>query len=290
MLVIGAMPEKPLSPVPGSHGYVDVDGIRAHYVVAGNGPPVVLLHGLGASVVAWRDNIMPLAARFTVYAVDIPGHGDSAKPSMAYTLDEGVDFVTGFLDAMGLETAALVGNSMGGLIALRAALEHSDRVSHLVLVDTAGLGREVSLFLRLMSVPLLGEVLERSSAKGAEAMLRVVFSGRDLITPELTDELTRVRTSPGAKRAVLRMLRHGVGFRGVRPHVRFEDRLAGLSAPVLVVWGEEDRVFPVTQAVDAARDAPSVRLAVIPGCGHWPQMERAEEFNNLLLDFLEREG
>ena len=81
-----------------------------------------------------------------------------------------------------------------------------------------------------------------------------------------------------------------MGFRGVRPHVRFEDRLAGLSAPVLVVWGEEDRVFPVTQAVDAARDAPSVRLAVIPGCGHWPQMERAEEFNNLLLDFLEREG
>jgi pimeloyl-ACP methyl ester carboxylesterase len=280
------MPETPLGTVPGSHKYVDVDGIRAHYVVAGDGSPVVLLHGLGASVVAWRDNIAPLAGRFTVYAVDIPGHGDSAKPRMAYTLDQGVDFLTSFLDAVGVPAAAFVGNSMGGLIALRTAMERPERASHLVLVDSAGLGREVSPFLRLMSAPLLGEVLERSSAKGTEAMLRVVFSQRDFITPELVDELTRTRASPGAKRAVLRMLRHGVGFRGVRPTVRFEDQLPGLSVPVLVVWGEKDRVFPVAQAIGAARASPSVRLAVFPGCGHWPQMERAAEFNDLLLDFL----
>ena len=209
---------------------------------------------------------------------------------MAYTLDEGVDFLTGFLNAAGIPATALVGNSMGGLIALRAAMERPDRVSHLVLVDTAGLGREVSPFLRLMSVPLLGEVLEPSTAKGTEAMLRVVFSRRDLITHELVDELTRTRTSPGAKRAVLRMLRHGVGFGGVRRRVRLRDQLPGLSAPVLVVWGEEDRVFPVAQAIDAARDAPTIRLAVFPGCGHWPQMERAAEFNDLLLNFLGQQG
>lgn len=274
--------------VPGSHEYIDVDGIRTHYFVAGGGPAVVLLHGLGASVVAWRDNIGPLADRFTVYAVDIPGHGDSAKPRMAYTLDQGVDFLTGFLDAVGVATAALIGNSMGGLIALRTAIEHPGRVSHLVLVDSAGLGREVSPYLRLMSLPLLGEAIERSSNRGTEAMLRVVFARQDLITPELVEELTRTRASHGAKRAALRMLRHGVGVRGVRPRIRLEHRLPELSVPVLVAWGEEDRIFPVAQAIDAAHGSPSIQLAVFPKCGHWPQMEGTAEFNDLLLDFLGR--
>ena len=260
--------------------------MRTHYIVAGEGPPLVLLHGLGASVVAWRDNIAPLAERFTVYAVDIPGHGDSEHPNIRYTLEEAVSFTAGFLDGVGAPSAALVGNSMGGLIALRTALAFPARVSHLVLVDTAGFGREVSVFVRLASLPLLGRVIESGSVRGTRAVLRQVLADPTLVTPELVEEFARVRSMPGAKDAVLKVLRHGVGVAGVRRKHRLLDRLRDLTMPLLTVWGEDDHIFPVAHAYAAARYAPDARLEVFSGCGHWPMMERADAFNALLTDFL----
>ena len=178
------------------------------------------------------------------------------------------------------------GTPWGGLIALRVALEFPRRAYHLVLVDTAGLGREVSVFLRLASLPFLGEIIEDPSPKGTRGMLKVVLFSDDLITEELVEELVRARSSPGAKRAVLRMLRRGVGLRGIRPEHWLQGRIRELSMPVLLVWGEQDRVFPVDQARRAAQMSPSAQLVVFPECGHWPQMEHAAAFNSLLVGFL----
>ena len=122
------------------HRFVTVDGIRTHYVAAGEGEPLLLLHGLGASLMAWALNIEPLSQKFSVYAIDIPGHGDSEKPDIDYQLPTAVDFVREFMNVLGIERASIAGSSMGGMIALRTAVEFPELVDRLVLVDAAGLG------------------------------------------------------------------------------------------------------------------------------------------------------
>jgi 4,5:9,10-diseco-3-hydroxy-5,9,17-trioxoandrosta-1(10),2-diene-4-oate hydrolase len=269
------------------HHDVTVEGLRIHYVVAGQGPPVVLVHGLGVSLATWGENLGPLSQRYTVYALDIPGHGDSDKtPPGGYTLEAGVRWFVGFLDALSLSQAALVGNSLGGLLALKTALDRPERVTRLVLVDAAGLGREVAIFLRLASLPLMGTLLEQPVFGGVRDLLRrIVYNGR-AISPELVRELERVRSSPGARQAELHIVRHGVNLRGVRRHAQLLQRLPELRPPVLLVWGLQDPIFPVNHAYAAFRALPRARLVVYPECGHWPQIERAEEFNRVVAEFL----
>ena len=168
--------------------YVDGNGMNVYYTKAGDGPPVVLLHGLGASHLTCQENIEALATHFTVYAMDIPGHGDSVK--------EGVSFTFESLDAMGLSSAALVGNLMGGLIALKSALAEPERITHLVLIDTAGFGKEIAPFLRLMSLPFVGELAEKQAARSTANMLRQIFAGKNIATEALIAELVRIRSLP----------------------------------------------------------------------------------------------
>ena len=271
----------------GRHEHVDVNGMDIHYVVAGDGPPIVFLHGLGASHVTWQENIGPLAERFTVYAPDIPGHGDSVKYGVEYTTDSGVAFALGFLDAVGAPAAALAGSSMGGLIALLTALRHPDRVTHLLLINSAGFGREIAPYLRLMSLPLLGELLEGPPHRSAKAMMLMVF-GRHKERPEaLFQDLVRTRSLPGGRAAVLKSLRQGVNVFGVkRPH-RLLYRLRELTMPLMIVWGARDPVFPAGHAHAAAESAPGRRLLFFPDAGHWPHMEEAERFNAAVTAFLQ---
>ena len=146
--------------LPGeSRHVVRVGGINTHYVVAGDGRPLLLFHGLGASVVTWRDNIGPLSKAFRVYAVDLPGHGDSDKPDIDYATDTMVQFVKDFIESLNLERPAIIGSSVGGALALMTALRHPDLVSGLVLVDSASLGRELSLIHTPGIYPLAGRVL-----------------------------------------------------------------------------------------------------------------------------------
>ena len=273
-------------PSEARHHDVTVEGLRTHYVAAGQGPPILLLHGLGASAIVWRENIDALSMHYAVYALDLPGHGDSDKPAASYTVQIGVRVLIGFLDALGLAQAALVGSSMGGALAVATALEHPQRVSRLVLVDAAGLGREVAPYLRVGSLPLVGEVFNRPWFGMTNKMLRGVFHNKRLATVELEEELERTRSSPGARQAELRILRHGVNLLGVRPHTVFQGRLPALKMPVLLVWGARDTVLPVAHAYAAFRMLSTARLVVYPDCGHWPQMERAAEFNRMVGEFL----
>ena len=268
------------------HRFVTVNGIRTHYVAAGKGDPLLLLHGMGASLMAWALNIEPLSHKFSVYAIDIPGHGDSDKPDLDYLLPTAVDFVREFMNVLGIERASLAGNSMGGMIALRTAVDFPELVDRLVLVDAAGLGREVAWFIRAMSLPLVGELIENPSPRNTRALLKRIFYNPDLLQESLIRELLRTRILPGSKRAVLRIIRGSIGLRGLHSKWMMADELGQLNSPVLLVWGAQDRILPVSHATDAAQRAPQVSLSIYEECGHWPQMEKGQEFNRLALEFL----
>lgn len=274
--------------LPGESRYVRVGNIDTHQVVAGEGPPLLLLHGLGASVITWRDNIGPLSRAFRVYALDLPGHGDSDKPDIDYSADTVVQFLLGFVESLGIERPRMIGNSIGGALALITALRYPDLVDGLVLVDSGGLGREVPLYVRLVSVPGLGELLESSKVGGTRFMLYNVFHDRSFVTQDLLDELYRCRQMPGAKEAVVRAVRNTVNLMGVRTQYVLVDALKSLDLPLMLVWGAEDRILPVSHAYRAAEAAPHARLEVYDGCGHWPHMERAADFNRAVVEFLPR--
>ena len=272
--------------LPGEARWITVDGIKTHYRVAGAGRPLLLVHGLGASVATWRDNIDPLSTRFRVYAVDLPGHGDSDKPDIDYAPEAMVDYVVRLIEGLGIRRPAIVGNSVGGALGLMTALRHPDLLSGLVLVDSGSLGKEVSTYVRLVSLPLLGEFLESSRVGGTRFMLHSVFHDPRFATQELVEELYRSRRMPGAKEAVVRVIRNTVNLMGVRSRYVLLGDLARLTVPTIVVWGAQDQIFPVSHAHQASRSAPGLGLQVFDRCGHWPHMEKASEFNALVLEFL----
>ena len=272
--------------LPGKSRYVTVDGIDTYYVVAGEGPPLLLVHGLGASVVTWRDNIGPLSNAFQVYAIDLPGHGDTDKPDFDYAADAIVDFIMGFAQSLNLDRPGIIGNSIGGALGMMTAIRYPELVSSLVLVSSASLGREVSIYLRLVSLPILGDLLESSSVGGTKFMLYKVFHDRSFATEELVEELFRCRRMPGAKEAVVRVIRNTINLLGVRKEHILVDKLESLKLPVMIVWGAQDQILPVSHAYRASKAAAHVRLQVFDQCGHWPHIEKASKFNSLVLKFL----
>ena len=271
-----------------AHGLAESVRIRVRYLAEGKGSPVVLAHGLGASLAVWDENIQALAARHAVYAVDLPGYGKSDKPEgLAYDAVAGAHFLARFMDGLSLPSAALVGNSAGGLITAIFATLYADRVDRLVLVGPAGLGRPVAWFLRLASLPLLGELLHIPSVRNPENLIRSVFYRPRPLRPELLNELAWGRNLPDAKRANLRALRSAVGVRGMRRQMMVLHKLQEYRRPLLVLWGREDRIIPASHARDLTVALPNAAVHVIPECGHWPQLEKPEAFNPLVLKFLD---
>ena len=271
------------------HKTVAPSGVKVHYVEAGQGPVVLLLHGLGSSLDTWRRNIQPLAdAGFTVLAPDLPGHGDSDKPaSLSYDPLSAVNFTGQFLNALGVERASLVGNSAGGLVAALFALEHPEKTGRLALVAPGGLGRQISWFLRLMSVPAVGELLYQPWLYSLMGMNKRVFHEPSLVPDGVLTEMARVQFLPGSTRATLRSIRSSINLLGLRRQWQVLHRLPQLSAPLMCLWGEQDNIMPVRHAAWIKEAIPQRSIRTFPQCGHWPHMEKAEEFNALLTRFLE---
>ena len=216
------------------------------------------------------------------------GHGDSDKPDIDYVPATIVDFVGKLTQILDLGRVGIIGNSIGGALSLMLALKYPELVSCLVLASSAGLGKDVSIFVRLVSVPLLGDILESPKIGGTKLMLQNVFHDDRFVTQELLDELYRSRSMPGAKDAVLKVLRNTVNLWGVRDDYVFTQELKNLEMPVMLVWGEQDQIIPVSNGYMASEAAPNVQLEVFDGCGHWPHMEKSEAFNSLVSDFLLR--
>jgi pimeloyl-ACP methyl ester carboxylesterase len=261
---------------------VEVGGLPIRYLSAGEGPPLVLLHGAGDNALDWRWVLPALARTHHVYAPDLPGSDDSAKPAADYSPTFFERFVSGFVEALGIGRATFVGSSLGGLIALRLALSDPARIDALVLADSAGLGRTINPLFTSVNVPGLGEAaipLWRTPAGAyqrawARAMLLFARPGR-VPRGRLTEQC-RLAQSPGYLEAHLTALRTQVRPCGQREVL--VDRLPLLKMPTLIVWGARDRVFPKSQARDEVARLQEGSLELIPDCGHLPHIECPEPF------------
>ena len=266
--------------------WVRVLGVNIRYFRLGKGAPIVLLHGLGESSTIWAYNIVQLSKNYTVYALDLPGHGHSDKPKWRYNLNISVDFLSSFLSTLNLERPHLIGSSLGGMIALEIAFKQPNQLGKLVLVDSAGLGKELPFFLKIMTLPLVGELMTIPTKAGFRFLLKQVVANPHSIPNDLIESLVQERNRKGNKQSMLRILRSSVNIRGIHKHLIDLSRLEHLNVPTYILWGREDKIFPSSHGKNAAMRLPRGRLTVLDNCGHWPQIEKHREFNRLITDFL----
>jgi pyruvate dehydrogenase E2 component (dihydrolipoamide acetyltransferase) len=247
-------------PVPDT---VSVEAGTLHYLRQGDGgEPVVLLHGFGGDLNNWLFIAPALAGERAVYALDLPGHGGSSKDVGSGALDVLARAVLQFLGAEGLERVHLVGHSLGGLVAATVALEHPERVRSLTLVAGAGLGEEINR-------DYVEGFVSASSRRELKPVLQLLFADESLVTRQLVEDVLKYKRIDGVDEG---------GQRTV-----IADRLGELEAPVLVVWGREDRIIPAAHAERLPDDAD---VHLLDGAGHAPHMEAAGEVNRILERFL----
>ena len=180
----------------------------------------------------------------------------------------------------------VVGSSAGGLIAGLFALENPDMVEKMVLVCSGGFGRRVSWLLRILSVPLLGNLVYQLWLNNKMGVTKRLFYRTPPILDELLPEMERMKLLPGAREAVLSALRSTVTLRGIRNQAYILERLKDSAVPLMTVWGANDTIIPAVHAEDVRRELPGSIVQIIPECGHWSQMEHPEQFNPLLISFL----
>ena len=269
---------------------IEVDGLPIRYLTAGEGPPVLLLHALGESSLDWRWVLPSLARTHRVYAPDLPGFGRSTKPAADYSPAFLTHFISDYLDALEIERAAVAGNSIGGLVALRLALSEPTRVSALSLIDSAGLGQEVSYALRAPTLPGYGDLAVAWSRTSPGAVQRawlkatLLFTSPGRAPAEWIQEQCRLAQLPGFLEATLAALRAQINFTGQREVLL--DRLPDLKVPTLIIWGMSDRVFPASQALEAVARLERGSLELIPDCGHLPHVECPDRFVTTLSPFI----
>ena len=269
--------------------YVTVGSIKTRFWSQGDqGTPIVLIHGISGSADDWVENIGVLARYHRVYAMDLIGFGRCDMGGPDVSLDGMTGFVRGFMETQGIQTADVVGHSLGGRIAIRFAAGFPEMTKHMVLAASSGLGRGVPLSLRLTSIPHIGELLWRPNRRTVGLGLKGIVHNPAVITREMVDASYQCAARPGSGRSFLSVLRNGVNWRGqLESLVRStRDDLSRVLAPTLVIWGRQDHVLPPAHAQVVADIVPNAKLVFLDRCGHLPQLERADEFNSAVLKFL----
>ena len=270
--------------------YLTIHGHLVGVRRGGSGPVLLLLHGIAGSSLSWVPVMDRLGHEFTVVAPDFVGHGHSAKPSGDYSLGNLASWTRDLLEILGIDRATVVGQSYGGGVALQFAYQYPERCERLVLVDSGGLGRDVSWLLRLVALPgadLVMPILFPSFV-GSWGDRVACFASRLGIRHPSAREIWRAYrslTDEETRQAFVRTIRSVIEPGGQA--VAAKDRLyLAERLPVLIVWGEVDRIIPVAHAYSAHEALPHSRLEIIPGVGHFPQSEDPEAFAELVRDFV----
>jgi pimeloyl-ACP methyl ester carboxylesterase len=263
---------------------IDAGGIETSYLEAGSGETVLMLHGSGPGVSAlanWQHNIPTLAQRFHVLAPDIVGFGTTVRPEdIVYSLRTWTDHVWAFMDARGMEKARVIGNSLGGRIALQMATDQPDRIAKMVLMGTPGVGM----------TPTEGLAALRAYEPSHDAMRELLRNYFAVDPAMITDELVQIRyeasIADGAYEAYRAMFfdpRHAGSELGIT-----EDEVRAIATPTLLIHGREDKVVALQVSVAMLGLLPNADLHVFSACGHWTQIERADEFSAVVSDYLGR--
>jgi 2-hydroxymuconate-semialdehyde hydrolase len=261
--------------------FILANGIRTNYHDIGEGPPVLLIHGSGPGVTGWanwRLTIPALATRFRVLAPDIVGFGYTERPDdVQYNMSTWVDHLLGFMDALGIEQAHIVGNSFGGGLALAMAIRTPCRVKRLVLMGSAGIPFPIT------------DGLDRvwgyePSIESMRGLLEVFSYNRALMTEELARMRYEASIRPGFQEAFSRMF-PAPRQRGVDSLASPESAIRALHHPAMIVHGREDRVIPLASSYKLFELLQHAQLHVFGECGHWTQIEHAARFNHMVGEF-----
>ncbi len=270
--------------------WVTVAGRPVNTVELGSGPAIAFIHGLSGRWPNWLEQLAALSGRHRVIAMDLPGFGDSPMPSQPISMGLYAEILAGLLDELGAEHPALVGNSMGGLIASELAIARPELVERLVLVSSAGISTQREPTAAMRFTALSG--LDRALAAGAGFVAarsddiarrrRLRNTGLSLVVrhpgrlgPAIASELIRGAGKPGLLGALESMLADDL-----------RSRLGQIACPTLVVWGERDRMLTVRDAEVFASLIPDARLVIFEDTGHMAMLERPAAFNALLEEFL----
>lgn len=270
---------------------IGIHGYEVAYRRAGQGPVLLLLHGIAGSSQTWVPVMELLQRDYTVLAPDFLGHGRSAKPLGDYSLGNHAAGMRDFLQILDIERVTVIGQSFGGGVAMQFAYQFPERCERLVLVDAGGLGREVSWILRLLSLP------------ASEYVLPVIFSApvrnsgekifgflqdrgiRHARAAEMWRSFASL-TEPANRQAFVRTMRSVIDPGG--QSVSAMDRLyLAAHMPTLIIWGDRDKIIPLTHAYGAHEAIPNSRLEIMEGVGHYPHVEEPFRFVEVLVDFLE---
>jgi pimeloyl-ACP methyl ester carboxylesterase len=267
-------------------------GHSVAYRQAGSGPVLVLVHGITSSSATWKLVMGGLARHFTVIAPDLAGHGKSDKPKGDYSLGAHASTIRDLLLALGHERATFVGHSLGGGIVLQLAYQFPERCERLVLVDSGGLGREVSLLLRAATLPgseLVLPFLAATRLLDAGALAGDLLGRLGLHVRTDLKEIARGHSTLGdgeARAAFVHTLRSVVEPGGQR--VDASNRLyLAQHIPFLLIWGERDSIIPVSHGRAAHEQLPGSRLEIFEHSGHFPQLDEPERFLDVLVDFVD---
>ncbi|MBI3692390.1 MAG: alpha/beta fold hydrolase [Mycolicibacterium aromaticivorans] len=269
--------------------FLDLHGDQVAYLDEGQGDVILLLHGMAGSSQTWRQMIRPLSRRYRVIAPDLPGHGSSDKPRSDYSLGAFAVFLRDLLDELGVTHATVVGQSLGGGIAMQFVYQHPDYCRRLILMNSGGLGPDVGWTLRLLSAPgaeLIMPIIAPPPVLAAGERMRWLFGKLGITSPRGGEIWNAYSSFADAKtrQAFLRTLRSVVDYRGQA--VSALNRLHVADLPVMVIWGDQDAIIPVEHAYSAHETRPDVRLEVLEGVGHFPQVERPMEVVDLIDDFI----
>lgn len=270
---------------------VNVGRLKTFYIEAGSGTPVVLLHGLGATNTSFLPTFLDLAPGYRVIAPDLPGFGDSSKPIRSYDPEFFAKWLVGFLDELGIEKAHLVGNSMGGRVALEAALVAPHRVDKVALLAPSSAFIRKREFERIVQFlrPELAVLPLRLPRKQVVGSIKRLFhrSSRlaDAWYESAADEFIRVFSSPRGRVAFFSAARQ-IYLEQPYGEAGFWDRLPELSRPALFVWGKHDWLVPARFERHVERCLPDAPSIVLDDCGHVPQYELPEQTHKLVRDFL----
>jgi 4,5:9,10-diseco-3-hydroxy-5,9,17-trioxoandrosta-1(10),2-diene-4-oate hydrolase len=264
---------------------------RIHYHESGSGAPLVLLHGSGPGVSGWsnfRGNFPVFAEQFRTVIMDMPGFGLSERPVLDKAYPKvAADATLRVLDALGIERANLLGNSMGGYVALEFALAHPDRTDRLVLMGPGGLAASSFGPDPSEGARRLFEFMQAPSKAGMEAWVDTMVANKAILDDQLIDERMANAQRPGAMESAMAIFASLGQF---PEEVPMFAKVHKITHPTLVTWGRDDRMLPYEQSVFGYRRMPNAELHVFSGCGHRAQVERKSDFERVVTEFLTRKA
>lgn len=266
-------------------GYLDASGVRTRYLRAGDPakPVLVLLHGSGGHAEAYVRNLAAHAEHFWTWSVDMLGHGYTDKPGHPLEIGHYVAHLMDVLDAIGADIASISGESLGGWVAARAAIDHPDRVGRLVLNTAGGSQADPEVMKRIITLSMAA--VENPSWETVQARIKWLMADKTKDYDDIVASRQRIYRLPGfvdAMRDIMALQ---------DPQIRARNLLGPadygkITAPTLVVWTSDDPTADVEEGKRIASMIPGSRFELMPGCGHWPQYEDPETFNRLHLEFL----